>query len=340
MTRGMQRAPFDKIDAILRGSQVCALFCVALCTLGRPALAREPDVRLDTGRSATPICGETKIAHGAVKTQETTLHGVPAILRFPSVVTQPPVILWHGFGTPATPAELMHALPLDNVPAIKVYLWLPLFGPREPPGGTDEVARRQAQDYVMLVFEPSVIGAAGELPEIVSSLTAHRCMRDGDGVGLFGFSAGGAAVLSVLAERRVRVGAAVIVNAPVNLDATIAALERATKHPYQWTLQSQQIAERADALKRVAAIAAGDPLPRLLIIHGADDSVIASKGAIALEHALRPYYHDRHFDAGLQMTIEPGVSHSWTEPSVLNLLQVHVADWFSGVSKYSALEPR
>jgi hypothetical protein len=40
------------------------------------------------------------------------------------------------------------------------------------------------------------------------------------------------------------------------------------------------------------------------------------------------------------MTIEPGVSHSWTEPSVLNLLQVHVADWFSGVSKYSALEPR
>jgi pimeloyl-ACP methyl ester carboxylesterase len=228
----------------------------------------------------------------------------------------------------------MRALPLDNVPAVKVYLWLPLFGPREPPGGKDEVTHRQAQDYVRLVFGPAVIGAAQELPAIVSSLLALRCMRDADRIGLFGFSAGGAAVLNVLAEKRVRVRAAVIVNAPVNLDATIAALERATNHPYQWSPQAQQIAERADALKRVAAIAAGDPLPRLLVIHGADDPVIAPKGAIALEQALRPYYHARQFDAGLRVAIESGVSHNWTEPLVLNRLQVRVADWFNGVARH------
>ena len=49
---------------------------------------------------------------------------------------------------------------------------------------------------------------------------------------------------------------------------------------------------------------------------------------------------ERHFDAGLQVTIEPGVSHSLTEPSVPHPLQVQVAYWFTGTSKNSALEAR
>jgi hypothetical protein len=55
----------------------------------------------------------------------TTLAGVPVIVRFPNSVTKPPIILWHGFGPPASEGALMAALPLDDVPAVKVYLGLP-----------------------------------------------------------------------------------------------------------------------------------------------------------------------------------------------------------------------
>ena len=33
-----------------------------------------------------------------VSTLQTSLNGVPAIIRAPTVVTQPPIVLWHGLG--------------------------------------------------------------------------------------------------------------------------------------------------------------------------------------------------------------------------------------------------
>jgi hypothetical protein len=65
-----------------------------------------------------------------VMTVQTTLAGVPAILRIPKVVRKRPIVLWHGLGPPASESELMKALPLDDVPSVKVYLGLPLFGAR------------------------------------------------------------------------------------------------------------------------------------------------------------------------------------------------------------------
>jgi hypothetical protein len=41
-------------------------------------------------------------------------------------VTKPPIVLWHGLGPPASEGDLMSALPLDDVAAVKVYLGLPL----------------------------------------------------------------------------------------------------------------------------------------------------------------------------------------------------------------------
>ncbi|HEY2591022.1 MAG TPA: hypothetical protein VGI35_05470, partial [Steroidobacteraceae bacterium] len=45
------------------------------------------------------------------------LAGVPAIVRVPPRIEKPPILLWHGFGAPGSEAELMEALPLDDVPA-------------------------------------------------------------------------------------------------------------------------------------------------------------------------------------------------------------------------------
>ncbi|MDB6009653.1 MAG: peptidase, partial [Gammaproteobacteria bacterium] len=74
---------------------------------------------------------------GDVVTVQTTLAGVPAILRVPNMITKAPIVLWHGFGAPASESELMKALPLDDVAAVKVYLGLPLFGSRAPSSGSD-----------------------------------------------------------------------------------------------------------------------------------------------------------------------------------------------------------
>ena len=131
---------------------------------------------------------------------ETRLASVPALMRVPSKVTQPPILLWHGFGPPASEHALMEALPLDEVPAIKIYLGLPQFGAREAPGGRENRVRHQSEDLGRLVFEPVVVGAARELPSVIAALHELQCIRAQDKVGLFGFSAGGAAALITLAE--------------------------------------------------------------------------------------------------------------------------------------------
>jgi hypothetical protein len=106
---------------------------------------------------------------GDVVTVRTTLGGVPAILRVPKVITKPPIVLWHGFGPPASESELMKALPLDEVAAVKIYLGLPLFGARAPTGSNETLAQRQGSDYASLIFEPVVMGAAKELSSVLAA---------------------------------------------------------------------------------------------------------------------------------------------------------------------------
>lgn len=97
----------------------------ALLLLWTPAwagLPAEPSQRLCGAESST----------GAVRVIATSLAGVPARIRMPARMYAPPVVLWHGFGPPAGEAALEALLPLDEVPAIKVYLGLPLSGARAP----------------------------------------------------------------------------------------------------------------------------------------------------------------------------------------------------------------
>jgi pimeloyl-ACP methyl ester carboxylesterase len=262
-----------------------------------------------------------------VSTSQVTLGGVPAILRVPKSVAKPPIILWHGFGTPASESDLMQALPLDDVPAVKVYLGLPLFGARAPAAGEQSVAERQAQDYGSRIFEPVVLGAARELPAIVRALRQENCLGQKERIGLFGFSAGGAAALIALLERNVPVSSAVVINAPVGLNASIDAWQRATKQQYAWTPHTRELADRTNAIEHPAQIASGTPA--LLLIHGADDTVVTPAGATLLGEALQPFYRRAGNDARLRVTLVPDVSHNWTEPHALGELRLTVANWFN-----------
>jgi len=256
---------------------------------------------------------------------ETRLASVPALMRVPAKVTQPPILLWHGFGPPASEHALMEALPLDEVPAIKIYLGLPQFGAREAPGGRENMVRHQSEDLGRLVFEPVVVGAARELPSVIAALQELQCIRTQDKVGLFGFSAGGAAALITLAEGKVRVGTAVIVNASTGLTASVQAYELATKKQYIWSDYTRELAHRTDAVERAADIARDRPA--LLIVHGTDDAMLPAQNAIALRDALAPFYRESG-NKRLRLELIDWLSHGWADSAHGDDLRREIAEWF------------
>lgn len=293
-----------------------------------PAWAAPPShdgIVPDAGfRCDRPVSGDD-----GVMTVSTTLAGVPALLRVPQHVDKPPIILWHGFGPPANEAALMQALPLDRVAAVKVYLGLPLFGKRAPPGGTAELRRRQTEDFAMQLFEPTVVGAADELPAVVAALRQRGCLAPGQPVGLMGFSAGGAAALVALIQGKVAVDAAAIINASTGLNASVKALERATKQSYAWTPASRALAERSDAVRHAAQIVRGNPPTALLIVQGGHDAVLGTDAATALDRALQPHYRTKASSARLKLLLVPQMPHGWaSDRNDAAEVSRAIDDWF------------
>ncbi|RDI99140.1 hypothetical protein DVT68_11735 [Dyella solisilvae] len=273
------------------------------------------------------LCAPSSNA-GGVATRRATLAGVPAILRMPAHTTRPPIILWHGFGPPASAAAIMEALPLDEVAAVKVYLDLPMFGERAPAGGTKELARRQAKDVGLEVFEPIVVGAADELPRVVQALEQQGCAKRADAIGLVGFSAGGAAALYAMSQREQPVDAAVLINPSTGLTASVQAFEQATGHHYAWSPASRALARQTDAAGHAAEIAGTVPPPALLFLQGADDTVMDSRSMTELDASLQKFY--RRSEQRLKVTRLPGVSHQWAaDPQALASVRQAVAAWFN-----------
>lgn len=257
-----------------------------------------------------------------------TLGETPALIRIPAKIEKVPILLWHGFGPPESERALMEALPLDEVPAVKVYLGLPMFGARVSKAGTDDLIRRQREDLATLVFEPVVMGAAKELPAVIRALEQHRCIAPGGRVGLFGFSAGGASVLYALAEADVPVDVAVTLNASTGLTASVNAFERATKGSYTWTEEARRLARRSDAVTRAKDIAAGSPPPALLLIHGEDDAMLPAEIATTLHRTLQPLYREANAAQRLQLNVAPGLAHGWTSTGNVAALRSSIAAWF------------
>lgn len=294
---------------------------VCLCGAGTALGAAQQDSDIES------LCLAPADSRHEIVTVETRLASVPALLRIPRKISRPPIVLWHGFGPPASERALMEALPLDDVPAIKVYLGLPQFGAREQPDGREDMVRRQAEDLGRLVFEPVVVGAAQELPSVVTALQQLSCLRAHDKIGLFGFSAGGAAALFALAEGKVPIATAVVVNASTGLTASVHAYEQATKRQYTWSEHTRELARRADAIQRAADIAHDHPA--LLILHGKGDAMLSSQNVVALRDALAPYYRTARDAQKLRLTLVDGLSHGWADSEHAGEVRLAIADWFN-----------
>ncbi|MCW2603055.1 MAG: hypothetical protein JWN61_1190 [Pseudonocardiales bacterium] len=215
--------------------------------------------------------------------------GVPYLVVPPATERPdaPVVVVWHLFDAPRSHRAMAAAVPLAALDAWRIYLGMPLTGDRLPPGGLEAFFALGAQDAVRNIFEPSIVGAARELPGALAQI--RRDHRIGDGpMGIMGGSAGAAAAELVLAESDLAVTAAVLVSPLVQLKPLITEAGKHFGAEYPWDEQTEAIAARLDFVARADDIASHlVPAAVLVITGGKDDLLAVLAPADRLVEALR-----------------------------------------------------
>jgi pimeloyl-ACP methyl ester carboxylesterase len=285
------------------------------------------------------------------------LAGVPVVVRPPANpnLPAPLIILWHGFGIPNSEEMLAKILPLEAVQAWKAYLGLPLFGKRLPESGFDEIMRRQVEDYVLQLLLPVIEQAMQELPTVIQALQAQFGINHQQGIGLFGFSAGGLAALLTLVESSLPITTVVLAGVTKDLVSAVDTFERATRQyypmlkeqfpwmeerhtQYHWTEASEAVKQRLDFVTRASDIAQRHPIPAILLVHAAQDEAYAVGDAETLYAALAPYYDQANQTERLSIRIFEHLKHNLDLEAAKNSigiqqditeLQLIVTRWFS-----------
>lgn len=221
--------------------------------------------------------------------------GVPYVAVPPAGDSDRVVFAWHLLDPPRTETALAAALPLDGLDAWRIYLGLPLSGSRSP--GLDDMMQRGFEDAVLKLDMPVVYGAAEEFGPAFAELQ-RRFGFDPEAAGVLGGSAGAAAALLVLAESGLDFRAAVLVSPMVQLRRKIEAGERLFGFEYQWSAESEAVADRLDFVARAGELAA----PAMLVV-GEDDDRAFREPAAALASAWQ----------GSELVTVPGMGHALAE---------------------------
>jgi pimeloyl-ACP methyl ester carboxylesterase len=261
--------------------------------------------------------------------------GVPyvAFSAAPDVERAPLIVVFHMMDPPRSERAMAAALPLEGVPACRVYLGLPMFGARMPEGGQDEFMRLGYEDALTNLIAPVVEGAAAELPAAVASLREQLPVDDGP-IGLVGGSAGGAAALLALADTRVPVAAVGLVNPASRATAVIEVGERMFSTPYPWDEARRARADRLDFVRRAGEIAARQPQPPILLVVGEDDDQTFLEDTRELRDALVAGYASPELVSlvtipglGHPLADEPGVDPAPQSPEAARV-DAEISEWF------------
>jgi pimeloyl-ACP methyl ester carboxylesterase len=230
----------------------------------------------------------------------TTANGVPFLATRPSRPDAPVVVAWHLLDPPRTETAMSAALPLTGLDAWKIYLGLPLSGPRMPAGGIDEVMRLGMEDAVMNLHWPIHEQAVAEFPAAFAELCERLGIAEDAEIGLLGGSAGSSIAAGVLAEGDSGAKAAVFVSPMLRLKSMVDVLSEFFGVDYRWSAESDHAAERMDFVARAPELVATGAALR--VIAGADDSAGATEPA-------------REFAAatGADLTVLDGVAHALAE---------------------------
>ena len=246
-------------------------------------------------------------------TEQKSVGGVPVLISRPGVVNPSTrlVVFYHGFGPPQNPRALAGVLRLEEMDAILAFVNLPMVADRIPTGGRDELLRVQKEDFVNGFFFRSISGATAELQQIVKELNATYDLDADKGIGLFGFSAGGAAALLALLESDVPITAAVVVNAPMSVMQNVENWQRTLKRRFEWDNASRKAASRYDVELQADKIAERKILPALLIVQGDADKQLGIEPARRAFEALKQRYAERGEAGRIQFEVIHGLAHNF-----------------------------
>ena len=269
-----------------------------------PAMVHKKNAEADNGAGPNS---------SARVTEQKSVAGVPVLISRPGAVNPNTrlVVLYHGFGPPQNPRALAEVLRLEEMDAILAFVNLPMVADRMPAGGRDELLRVQKEDFVNGFFFRSISGATTELQQIVKELNATYHLDSDKGIGLFGFSAGGAAALLALLESDVPIAAAVIVNAPMSVTQNVENWERTLKRQFEWDNASRKAASRYDVQLQADKIAERKILPALLIVQGDADKQLGIEPARRAFEALKQRYVGRGEAGRIQFEVIHGLAHNF-----------------------------
>lgn len=290
-----------------------------------PAIVHKESVQADDGAG---------LNSPARVTEQKSVGGVPVFISRPGAVNPNTrlVVLYHGFGPPQNPRALADVLRLEEMDAILAFVNLPMVADRMPAGGRDELLRVQKEDFVNGFFFRSISGATAELQQIVKGLNATYHLDADKGIGLFGFSAGGAAALLALLESDVSITAAVIVNAPMSVMQNVENWQRTLKRQFEWDDASRKAASRYDVQLKADKIAERKILPALLIVQGDADKQLGIEPARRAFEALKQRYDGRGEAGRIQFEVIHGLPHNFgpgsAQPSMDLEIEQKTKHWF------------
>ncbi len=210
-----------------------------------------------------------------------TAAGVPYLLR--PGRRDSLAVVWHMGDPPRSAAAMAAAIPLHGLDVARLYLTLPMFAERLPPGGKEEAMRLGMEDPVLKFYDPIRRQAAAELPAVLDAVRLAHGVR-ADRIALVGGSMGGATAMTALAELDLPVVAASLLVPAVQLRVLIDGFGPQFGIHYEWGEAANAAAARFDFVARASELAARRvPIQCIL---GADDSPWINRPAEALGDAL------------------------------------------------------
>ncbi|MEU6262429.1 alpha/beta hydrolase family protein [Saccharopolyspora shandongensis] len=208
-----------------------------------------------------------------------TAAGVPFTALPPAEDGPAPLIVtWHMLDAPRSDAAFAAALPMNDLPAWRVHLGMPMCGARMVDGSMDAGLELIREDVLMSALHPFVRQAAEEFPAALESIRAQLPVDDGP-IGVLGGSLGGAVALRILADTGVPVFAGAVVNAAIRIRSVVDLFPG----DYPYDAESEKVADSLDFVAKADTIAGRAPL---LVVSGELDHPALRTDASDLVNAL------------------------------------------------------
>ncbi|MBB5956998.1 pimeloyl-ACP methyl ester carboxylesterase [Saccharothrix tamanrassetensis] len=190
----------------------------------------------------------------------------------------PLVVSWHMLDAPRSDAAFAAALPMNDLPAWRVHLGMPMCGARMVDGSTDAVLELVRKDPLMSFLYPFVRQATEEFPAALAAIRAQLPVDDGP-IGVLGGSLGGAVALRILADTETPVFAGAVVNAAIRMRSVVDLFPG----DYPYDTESEKAVDSLDFVTEAGTIAGRAPL---LVVSGELDHPALRADAFDLVEAL------------------------------------------------------